>query len=243
VTISGPAGVHASTAGGKTVYTKPFLIYPVAAQDTTYIAILHPAAGSYTITTNPASAAIARVLQADGINPSVTARVSDRKGHLRLSYELRPEPGQRVVLMERSQRVFRVIGSTTAAHGALALNSAPGPGGTRQILAEIIQNGAPVVVNPGARGTSADQLIVATYRAPGPRRLSRVTQIHVRHLDTRVLVSFGGVRGANRYAVTLTLSSGQHLVYLIARHTLTSRRRVRRDQRQHHRQGARTRSS
>jgi len=73
VTISGPAGVHASTAGGKTVYTKPFLIYPVAAQDTTYIAILHPAAGSYTITTNPASAAIARVLQADGINPSVTA--------------------------------------------------------------------------------------------------------------------------------------------------------------------------
>ena len=56
---------------------------------------------------------------------------------------------------------------------------------------------------------------------PGPRRLSRVTHLRVHHVGARIQLSFAGVPGAHRYGVAMTLSSGQHVVLLTTRHTLT----------------------
>jgi PKD repeat protein len=217
VTITGPGGIRASTAGGGRALAKPFVLYRVPPQGTTYIAIIDPPAGVYTITSNPGSPAISQVLHAQGIEPSVRARVVERRGRLRLLYAVKPEPGQRVVFFEQGRDVYRRIGATAAAHGALAFTPAPGPGGRRQILAEIFEDGAPVLLRPGAPAT----IVLARYRAPGPRRLGRVARLSVHHADTRVLVSFSGVRGTQRYAVTVTLSSGQHLLFLVRRRRLT----------------------
>lgn len=74
-----------------------------------------------------------------------------------------------------------------------------------------------MLLRPGAPAT----IVVAAYRARGPRRLGRVGHVSVRHANTRVLVSFTGVRGARRYAVTVTLSSGQHLLFLVRQRRLT----------------------
>jgi hypothetical protein len=217
ISIAGPGGIRASTAGGTQEVAKPFLIYRVAQQDTTYVAIIDPPAGLYTITANAGSPAISAVLHAEGIKPSVRARVLARHGRLRLIYDVKPEPGQRVAFFEQGAGVYRRIGASAAARGALAFTPAPGPGGRRRILAEVFENGAPVLLRAGAPAAFA----VAGYRAPGPRRLGRVARVGARHLGARVLIAFSGVRGARRYAVTVTLSSGQRLLFLIDRRRLT----------------------
>jgi hypothetical protein len=203
------------------VYEKPFVIYPVPAEDTTYIGILSPAAGRYTITANPGSAAVAQVMHADGLRPRVAAHVIVHNGHFRLRYTTKPEPGQRVTFFERAGQVYNTIGSTTAARGVTPFTPAPGRGGPRQIVAQITENGTPVVVHPGATGPAAYELVLTSYHAQGPRRLGRVTNVRVHHAGTRVLVSFSGVRGARRYALTVRLSNGLDVVYLTMAHELT----------------------
>jgi hypothetical protein len=217
ITITGPAGIKASTAGGGHLFPKPFAIFRVERQDVTYISIVHPPAGRYTITTNPGSAPITAVLHADAISPAVTGRVIRRKTRFSVAYDVRPEPGQRVIFTERAGRVYRVIGSTTAGHGTLAFTPAPGPGGRREIIAQIAENGTPVVLHPGRAGAGAYETVLASFNAPGPRRLAAVTHIRVRHRSTRVLVSFAGVPGARRYAVIVTLSSGLRLDFIVRR--------------------------
>jgi len=219
ITIRGPNGISASTAGATQAFSKPFAIYRVSGQDTTYVAIIDPPAGEYAISANSGSPAILGILHADGIRPSVHARVVARRGRLRLIYSVKPEPGQRVTFFEQGAGVYRRIASSTAARGALTFAPAPGPAGRRLILAELFENGAPVLRRPGA----PPAITVAAYRAPGPRRLDRVAHLRVRHLDARVVIGFSAVRGTRRYAVTISLSSGQRLLFLIARRDLTVR--------------------
>lgn len=64
LTITGPGGVHASIGTGSKAFGKPFAIYRFG--HTTYIAIIKPKAGVYTITANPGSPRITEVLRADG---------------------------------------------------------------------------------------------------------------------------------------------------------------------------------
>jgi hypothetical protein len=217
VTITGPGGIHASTAGGSTAASKPFLMYRVAKDKTTYIAIIKPPAGSYTITANHGSPAITRVMHAQGISPSVRAHVVRRSGSMLLSYTMRRVAGQKVVFAERSRTGLHEIGSATAAKGSFRFTPAPGPAGIRQIVAEIVQNSAPVVLKPNAKPGTGSLVVVASYRAAGPRRLPKITGLRVRHIGTRVLVSFSRVRGASGYSVIVRLSSGEHLQYLVRR--------------------------
>lgn len=68
ITITGPGGIHASIGSGSTSYSKLFLISRDSKTDTTTIAILKPAAGTYSITANSGSPAITKVLAAQGRN-------------------------------------------------------------------------------------------------------------------------------------------------------------------------------
>ena len=99
---------------------------------------------------------------------------------------------------------------------AIVYSVKPEPG-QRVIFAEIVENGAPVIVRPGAGAL----IVVAAYRAPGPWRLGGVAHLHVGHRGARVLVSFTGVVGAHRHAVTVTVSGGQHVLLLTTHHALT----------------------
>ncbi|HWF79713.1 MAG TPA: hypothetical protein VN695_03950 [Streptosporangiaceae bacterium] len=64
LTITGPGGVRASIGAGSKAFGKPFAIYRFG--HTTYIAIIKPKAGVYTITANRGSPRITEVLHADG---------------------------------------------------------------------------------------------------------------------------------------------------------------------------------
>lgn len=221
ITITGPGGVQASTNGGASAAVKPFVIYRVAKLRTTYIAIIKPSAGTYTIKANSGSPAIARILRADGVTPSVRATLSRHHGTMLLRYRIRRIPGQHVVFAERSSRLFKTIGIVKEASGTLRFRPAPGLGGPRQIVAQIVQNGAPIMLSRGPAASS--ELVVARYRAPGPRELARVAHLQVRHTGTRLLVRFGHVTGAVGYSVTIALSSGQREVFRTTQARLTVR--------------------
>jgi hypothetical protein len=78
VTITGPGGQHATITGGHEAIGKPFVIFRNTKTDTTYIAILKPKAGTYTITANPGSPRITQVLDAQGESGSVQHRFAVR---------------------------------------------------------------------------------------------------------------------------------------------------------------------
>src|SRR5215475_10131865 len=171
ITITGPGGVRASTGGASQVTAKPFVIYRTTTGNATYIGIIKPAGGTYTITANAGSPAIKQVQHADSITPSVHAKLARTGARMVLTYTDHYYRGQKITFLERTKLGVRQIGTTTAGHGTFRFTPAPGSAGTRQILAEISQGGVPVVLNPKARGAAADQLVVASYRAAGPRRL------------------------------------------------------------------------
>lgn len=64
LTITGPGGARASIGAGRQAFGKPFAIYRYG--HTTYIAIIKPKAGVYTITASSGSPRITEVLRADG---------------------------------------------------------------------------------------------------------------------------------------------------------------------------------
>lgn len=72
LTITGPGGVHASIGAGRKAFGRPFAIYRFG--HTTYIAIIKPKAGVYTITASPGSPSITEVLRADGRSGSPRQR-------------------------------------------------------------------------------------------------------------------------------------------------------------------------
>jgi hypothetical protein len=204
IAITAPNGLHASTTGQTSVTALPFVIRRSPSLSTTYIAIIHPRAGSYTITANPGSPAMAPVLDGHGITPSVRAQVTGHGVSRRLTYTTNQEPGQTVTFVERGTDVDKLIGSSTRSHGALTFTPAPGPGGVRQIVASLTQNGSPVVL--GRTG----QITVARYRKPGPRRLGRVTGLRAARSGDRVTVSFRRVPGARQYVVVVEMRDGLH---------------------------------
>ncbi len=229
VTITGPGGVHASSGGdGGESFKQPFLILRDTPASTTLIGIIHPHAGTYTITPNPGSAPVKEVLRAEGYKPTVRAHVTGHGRRRMLLYSLKPYVrGEEVRFAERGRGVYHVLGSASKAHGKLFFTPAPGPRGVRQIVAEITQNGEPVAMGAvsraarsSARPSSADEIVLASYRAPGPRRLGRVRELRTRHLHSTVRVRFSGVPGARRYDVAVTLSDGARMAFVTRHHSV-----------------------
>jgi hypothetical protein len=77
--ITGPGGVHASIGAAGSAFGKPFAIYRFG--HTTYIAIIKPKAGVYTITASPGSPRITEVSRADGRNGSWRQRYAVHLRH------------------------------------------------------------------------------------------------------------------------------------------------------------------
>lgn len=212
VTIHGPGGLSASTKGVKGHARQgPFLLAPVTPLDKTYVTILNPRPGSYTIAPNPGSARITQIRQADGVTPAVAVRVIGRGAKRRIAYQIKREPGQKVIFMERSTQVNRELGSAAGGRGSIAFIAAPGRQ-QRQIIAEIFEHGAPQT-----------SLTVASYAPPGQTRLGRVRQVSVRRAGANATITFTNVPGARRYAVYVKLSDGARISYVTTRREITYR--------------------
>src|SRR5262249_21962862 len=86
---------------------------------------------------------------------------------------------------------YRLLGTATAASGRLRFTPALGPGGKRQVVAELTRNGAPV-----------RKLVVATYVAAAPPKLTRPAGLRVSRKGAALVVRWRPVAGAAVYAVT-----------------------------------------
>src|SRR6202011_2969010 len=86
-------------------------IIPYPSLNVTYVGLIHPAAGRWTIAPNPASVPITTIYRADGLPPAaVTARVTGRGRRLTLVYNIRPRPTQTVSFLERGRGVDHTLG-------------------------------------------------------------------------------------------------------------------------------------
>jgi hypothetical protein len=205
VTITGPGGVSASTgAANRLTGGGQFGLLRVSAANTTYIAIAHPAAGTWTIAPQVGSAPVTGLEMADWIpSPSVHAAVS-RQGHeFVLHYSIRPRPGQTVRFAELSRHVAHSLGTVSATHGTLRFTPAVGPGGLRTIDAYVSRDGVPT-----------STLAVARYRAPATGVAARPRHVVLTRRGAALLIRWTAASGAARaYRVVVIASDGRRLLF------------------------------
>lgn len=135
--------------------------------------------------------------------PSIRASVRGSGRRRALRFRLAGAPGQRVTFAEQAPRVYREIGVTRKARGALRFHPAPGPGGKRAVVAIVERDGIPV-----------DKLTVARYEAPPTRRPRRPRRVLAKRRAGRLLVRWSRVAGARGYQVRVNLPrDGRRLLF------------------------------
>jgi hypothetical protein len=189
VTLTGPGGKTISTKSP--AVDKSIAVVKIADADETLIAFRNPARGRWTVT--PAgSVPIKSIATSAGlVSPRISAHVAGAGSTRTLVYAVANAAGATVTFAERGGGAYRVLGTANAAKGSLRFTPVPGPGGKREIVAELARNGAPL-----------RNVVVASYAAPVPARLPRPHPRVARRNGT-LMVTWHPVRGAAAYSVTL----------------------------------------
>jgi len=202
VTLVSPSGQRIAPAAPGSAGASAFALR-VPSQGATYVAIPHPASGTWSVETNPGSPPITQVAVATPEPaPRVTGRVSGRGAHRTLLYRLTGGLGLTATFSEVvGGEGSRVIGHSTGSKGAIRFVPGYGPAGSREIDALVQRDGL-----PRARVT------ITTYRAPAPTRPGRVAQLRISHRRTTLRVSWRPAAGASYYLVRVGLSNGRKLV-------------------------------
>ena len=218
ITITGPHGQRARSGAGFSD-PWPFVINRVPSTHTTWVAIIHPRGGRYRISAVGTSPPILSVRYAHGISTSVHAAVQRRHGKLTLRWRDNLPAGARLTFLQRGRGVDKLIASVSASRGTVALQPSPGPAGVRQIVALASLNGTPLVLRPGHK--MAGQVVVATFKASGPRRLAKVRKLAAYEQRGTLTVTFDGLGGVKTYAVVVALNNGMRTQYEVKRPRLT----------------------
>ena len=204
-TLSGPHGVKGAT-GDENTLTGAGTVGTFRSQQaaTTWIAIAHPGAGTWTITPQTGSAPITSVAVADYMpGASVHASVQGRGYHRILHYTLRPQPGQTVRFVESGKDVTRSIAKTSAARGEIQFTPAIGPPGRRKIIAQVSRN-----------GLLSAQYVVASFVAPGPPRAAQPQHLQLARRGSRLLISWGAAANATQgYQVVMIATDGRRQLF------------------------------
>ena len=209
VTLTGPSGQTLSSAtNGSPVQGADGAIGPFPGSTDTYALLADPEPGTWTVTTNPGSAAVAGVATAEGLaEPKVRAQVRRLRGRKRrLTYEARKIAGQRITFYESGKGVFERIGavSGTGGKGRASFSAADGPRGKRQIIATVDSFGAP-----------RERLAVTRYKAPGPVKLGKPRHLRAKRRGNKLALSWRPLRGAKRYVVATRLRDGRRLERIV----------------------------
>lgn len=158
VTLTGPDGTVINVDEDSLGVHGDYLVVADKKTKETVILVDAPAPGTWTLELQEGSSPLAKASSAEGLDqPDVTASVDGTT----LSWSLAPQPGQVVRFVEMGEGTSQVITETSDATGSVGFTPAPGPAGTRTIVAEVTQDGLP-------RGSFE----VATYDAPATAVLS-----------------------------------------------------------------------
>jgi hypothetical protein len=207
VRLLGPEGVDVTSpaSADETGQGPGYFTTTLTPDDTTYIAINHPPAGTWRVAVLPGSTLVTSVGLARGIPPRVVhGQVSGTGATRELQYRAATIPGVRVVFVERGTSdtpdvpggtVEHVIGSTRGGKGTIRFRPLDAKVGTRHIDAVILSGGARYRVE---RVDDFDA--PAFHRLPGPL-------VSLQREDTDLVVRWTPVPGAIGYRVVADLSS------------------------------------
>ena len=202
VALLDPAGQTVVFGDPRNRATKAMNIPGTPASNTTYVGLVHPKAGTYTLVPVTGSPAIAGLRVSRGYpTPKVTATLGGRGRKRTLRYRVSGNaPGTSIVFVERGPAGDVPIGTAKGATGTLHFTSGKGPGGRRGILAEATRTGLAF--------TSPE---VAHYTAPPIPRPGAVGHLRASHTRGTLSVRFTGAPGAKSYTVKVLLSDGRGL--------------------------------
>ena len=177
---------------------------------TTSVAIDSPAAGTWRIEPAEGSPAITALRVAQPAPaPKVKVAVKRGKGRKRvLSWSFAPSPGRSVRFSEEGASAAGPIVETSKPKGAATFAPADGKAGSRSLVAEVLQDGAPV-----------DKLTVGKYSAPGPDVPAR-PKVSVSRTASRATLRWKKTRGVAYHLVQVTLSDGRRLSLQVKRTSL-----------------------
>jgi hypothetical protein len=177
----------------------------VSGADRTFIGVREPAAGTWTIEPVAGSPAVTGVALATAVPaPKVSAKLGGRGAKRTLTYQVSTGDGLATTFIEQGASGGRVIGTARGARGTLRFTPSPGPGGPRQIVAQVSRNGLPRL-----------EQTVATYTAPRPTGPARVRGLGVKRAGRGVTVRWRRASGAHAYAVRIDLPNGQSLLKVV----------------------------
>jgi hypothetical protein len=201
VTLVAPDGrrVASPAIPDRIEITGSVLSVAVTSSKTTYFIAQGAGAGAWRIEPQPGATPPASLLQADPLHPTdLHARVTGAPRRPVLHWRLAPQRGETVTFVEQGPATDRALTAAVTSSGRKRFQPGAGPGGKRTILALVTE-----------RGLLSRRLVVATYRAPVPRR-PRASRARFRVAGQRVTVTWRGPRTrAGSFEVDATLGSGR----------------------------------
>ena len=202
VALRDPAGQTVVFGDPRNRATQAVAIPGTPASNTTYVGLVHPKAGTYTLVPAAGSPAIAGLRVSRGYpTPKVTATLGGRGRKRTLRYRVSGNaPGTSIVFVERGPAGDVRIGTAKGATGILHFTSGKGPGGRRAILAEATRDGLAFTAPE-----------VAHYTAPAIPRPGAVGHLRASRTRGALSVRFNGAPGAKSYTVKVLLSDGRGL--------------------------------
>ena len=204
VVLVGPGGQQITPALGGSGDTSQLL---AAAQQTTYVGIKHPKAGRWSVLPAPGTTVpISSVEDAIGQPaPTIRATVSGRGPQRVVHYHAKMPSSVTIALAEQTGRLLHRIGTAHGGSGTIAFRPAFGPGGSRQLVAEISDNGAP-----------QDRQTLASFTVPAPAKPGHAKRLRVRAGHSAFSYSFSPPAHAVRTLIRINASDGRHLQRLVA---------------------------
>jgi hypothetical protein len=199
-----PGGQQITPALGGTGDTSQL---QAAAQQTTYVGIKHPQAGQWSVLPAPGSTvAISSVEDAIGqAAPTIRATITGRGPRRVVHYHATMPSSVTIALDEQTKHLLHRIGTVHSGSGTIPFQPAFGPGGSRQLVAEISNNGVP-----------QDSQTLGSYTVPAPARPGRAARLRVRAGHGAFSYSFRAPAGAARTLIQINASDGRHLQRLVA---------------------------
>lgn len=197
VTVQGPSGTISTQPDQ--MFREGHLSALAASQfSRTWIGLEDAKPGVYKITPQPGSVPITN-LRETHYEPGavVEASVSGSGRHLVLHYDAGHAQGQKVTFIERGKSTFHELKTVSGGSGTVAFQPALGPGGKREIVAQVEVDGVPAPLET-----------LAHFKAPAPPRAAKVGGVRVARHGAGLAVAWNPVAYSQGYGVVVTAGGG-----------------------------------
>jgi hypothetical protein len=226
VSIKGPGGREIVANGPGQLKRGKYYFVEDPQTNTTSVVLADPAPGIWTIRELPGSSPVAGVSQARvDPNPYAVGQVIGTGADRAIQYAAETDPSLAITFWERGQNYEQQLGPANGTPcmqnapiqgprpanafmaqpkitcGVIPFSPAPGPGGTRQIVAVVTDHGVPV-----------NEFNVTTYRTTGELGPARPSGLKLMRSGSNVTVTWNSAAGASNYNLDVTLSDGSKVL-------------------------------